>query len=341
MINWNEEIEKSLMSVGLTHLQAVRLALELVEQSGAGGLRGDKQLRRCRRVIQIGAEQTRLQERTVCFARAAAEALKMRSTRRRRTIAEFDGVCRRLMRSIPSLSRRSISSIGVKDCEKMLEAVFPTPRQRVKGRAILHAVFAHAARQGWCASNPVKSLMLPLPEEKEIVPLNTAQLHCLLCCAQKPLHRACMPALGVMLWCGVRPAEVQRLSWEDIDWEERVIVLRPGHSKTGGCRHVPMRPVLAAWLSVYGLRRAGSLCPPDWLRRWRSLRREAGLIPWQQDVLRHTFASYHAKYFHNFAALQEEMGHRSASLLRTRYLSMRGIVSAGARLFWQPGGLGR
>jgi len=57
--------------------------------------------------------------------------------------------------------------------------------------------------------------------------------------------------------------------------------------------------------------------------------------PRQADVLRHTFASYHARQFRNFASLQMDMGHSSLSLLRTRYLNMEGISSRESAAFWQ------
>ena len=339
-MNLTLEWEEALREAGITHLQALRLALELVEQSGAGALRGERRMNHCRQVIRYGAEQRRAAECSVSFARAAESALKQREDRRPRTVAEFASVCRRLLRERPALAQRRINAMGTEECAELLRAVFPTLRQRRKGRIILHGIFSHAVHRGWCAENPVQHLRLPAPAEAEILPLTLPQLRVLLRAARSPLHRACMPPLGVMLWCGVRPSEVLRLDWSDIDREERIIVLRPRHSKTGGWRHVPLRPALLAWLEDYGMQDRGPLCPPDWGRRWKRLREAAGLIPWQQDVLRHTFASYHVKRFRDFAALQSEMGHRSAALLRTRYLSMRGLTAEGARLFWTPNALG-
>lgn len=340
-MNVTAEMEQALHDAGLTHLQAVRLALELVETSGARRLRGDGCLNRCRRVMQLGAQQQRAEQHTVSFARAAEASLQAREGRRPRTVSEIRGICRRLMRQVPALAHRRIAGMNTRDCADLLQRVFSTPRQRTKARAILHGVFAHAVREGWCPGNPVEQLRLPPLCENEIRPLLPPQLRVLLRCACEPLHRPCMPALGLMLWCGVRPAEVERLSWKDIDWEERVLVLRARHSKTGGCRHVPLRPVAEAWLRESGAWGDGPLCPPDWQRRWRRLRAAAGLMPWQQDALRHTFASYHFKAFRNLPELQAEMGHRSPALLQTRYLSMRGVTAEGAALFWQAGGLWR
>lgn len=340
-IDIDSEVEEALQEAGLTHFQALRLALELVEMSGAREMQGEKKLNHCRRVIQLGVEQYRASAASVTFTVAYRSALEERRGRRPRTVAEFSSVCRRLLRSCPSFGQLSVNTLNPTVCAEVLYSVFSSARQRRKGRAIMHGVFAHAVRQHWCSSNPVDAVRLPEPEEQEIVPLSLPEVKRLLQTAAMPEHRACMPALGLMLWCGVRPAEVTRLRWSDIDWEERVLVLRPRHSKTGGCRHLPLRPVLLAWLQAAGGQGTGLLCPPDWQRRWKRLRAAAGLIPWQQDVLRHTFASYHAKHFRDFAALQGEMGHRSAALLRTRYLSMRGLTAESARCFWQAGALWR
>ncbi|MBQ9829528.1 MAG: hypothetical protein IJO38_04235, partial [Akkermansia sp.] len=71
-------------------------------------------------------------------------------------------------------------------------------------------------------------------------------------------------------------------------------------------------------------------------RHWRELRRAAGwnspAHPWPQDALRHTFASYHLSHFRSYAELQVEIGHRDATLLRTRYLCMNGVHASPQ--FW-------
>lgn len=273
----------------------------------------------------------------VRFDEAVESSIRARTGRRARTLAEIRGVCRGLMRRVPGLAEYPVQSINREYCT-MLVAQGRSSRQQNKVRMILHGVFEHCRRQEWCVVNPVALVRTPLLVEQEVLPMNWDELLRLTRTARQPQHRACMPALGLMLWAGVRPAEVCRLSWADVDWEERVVVLRASHSKTGGCRHVALRAVLRAWLRRCGPGH-GPICPQNWQRRWRALRDAAGLVPWRQDVLRHTFASYHAKHFHDFARLQEEMGHRSAALLRTRYLSMNGLTASAAKRFWTPGAL--
>ncbi len=328
-----------LQGSGLTPTVAGRLALELAESAGATRMSGTALMNRCRRVIRLGREARALENCSTTFAKAMQAALESRQDRRPRTRAEFSSICRRLLRAAPAMAKKRVRGFTTEDCSKLLATAFGSPRQRAKGRVILHGIFAHSLQQGWCQSNPVAALRAPRLLESEIHPLTTAELSRLLQTAKSPEHQSCMAALGLMLWAGVRPAEVERLRWEDIDEEEHVIVLRPRHSKTGGSRHITLHPVLRAWLREAGDTPHGAICPRNWSIRWKRLRRAAGLTPWRQDVLRHTFASYHIKQWHDFGQLQLEMGHRSAELLRTRYLSMRGITAAEAARFWTPGAL--
>ncbi len=231
-----------------------------------------------------------------------------------------------------------LRNITSRHCYDALTAITNTPRQFNKGRSILHSIFACGVRHGWCRSNPVAALPKHHLRETEIVPLAWEAIGQLIATAKRPEHRACMPALGIMLWAGVRPAEVERMQWEDIVWEEGVILLGARHSKTGGARCITLHPVLHSWLVKLcgNKKRTGPICPRGWMRRWRLLREASGVRPWQQDVLRHTYASYHLRYFKNLPQLQIEMGHSSLDLLRTRYLNMRGITKENARRFWSP-----
>ncbi len=267
----------------------------------------------------------------------ACSIVKMQ--RRPRTHAEFRSVSAKMMRLNPTFAQSPLNALRPKDCADLLTLCFTTQRQRLKGHVILHGIFAYGLRMRWCDYNPVASLDKPLVQESEIELLSWTELRRLLRVARKPEHCSCLPALGLMLWAGIRPSEVARLDWNHIDWQEEVVVVPAQHAKTGGCRHVSLYPALKAILSECDKRSQGRICPPNWGRQWRRLRDAAGLVPWRQDVLRHCFASYHIKRWHDYTRLQVEMGHRSADLLRTRYLSMRGISTAQAKAFWQVGSL--
>lgn len=287
------------------------------------------------RRLHGGEPIARISVGSVMRQRVEAKRGKLRP----RSLAELRSIDARLLRCWPELEQRSLMGLDADDCERLLEECFSSPRQRQKGRVVLHGLFAFGMKREYCLNNPVARLEAERLEEQEIVPLNWQELKRLCRAMRRQEHRSCMAAMGLMLWAGVRPAEVERLEWGQIDWEERVVVIRPRHSKTGGSRHVSLYPALAAWLREAGVKREGLICPRNWGRRWKEARVAARVTPWRQDVLRHSFASYHLKRWHDLARLQSEMGHRSADLLRSRYLSMRGIGREEARRFWTPGAL--
>ena len=189
-------------------------------------------------------------------------------------------------------------------------------------------------RQGWCSQNPAKAILRPPVYETRIEILTLKQIRVLLSTMQQtPRLKALEAAFRLMLWCGIRPAEVRRLCWADIDPEEGMVYVEGENSKTGGARAVPLRGGAECLCRIQdGL--SAPIAPANWDRLWRQLRQLAGFESWQNDALRHTFASMHLKRFHNLIQLQEEMGHRNTVLLQTRYLNLRYLRHASAVRFF-------
>ena len=292
-------------------LELALLAKEAIE-AGRG------RPRRARECVRLGEEEMRKRERTVTFRKAVEAALEEREkkNRRARTVTDFRYYCKRLMVRNPGLAERRVRSITSDDCREYLQAAYgESPSQYRKARAILSGVFSTAIKHDWCDANPVSRVEVPEVVEKPIEPLTIEEVERLEETARQPEHRDMQLSLHLMLYCGIRPTEVSRINPEtDIDWEHGQVLVRPTTSKTGGGRVVPLR--MADAITVRTI-------PHRWKERWHALRRKAGWNqshPWQPDICRHTFATYHAAHFRNFAALQLEMGHRDSSLLRTRYV---------------------
>ena len=303
-----------LRSTGVDILEAALVAKEALE-CGRG------RVKRARECVRLGAEEMRKRERTVTFAKAVETALEDRKRKglRARSIVDFRYLCKRMMKLNPGLAERRVRSITSEDCRRYLETAFGgSAAQYRKARAILSGVFATAIKHDWCDSNPVSRVEVPEVVETPIEPLSIEEVERLEAAAQLPEHQEMQLSLHLMLYCGIRPTEVSRIDPErDIDWQNQRVVVRPTTSKTGGGRVVPLRCG-----NIDALRHD---IPRRWVHRWRALRKAAGwgketAHPWRQDVCRHTFATYHAAHFRNFAALQLEMGHRDSSLLRTRYI---------------------
>lgn len=180
----------------------------------------------------------------------------------------------------------------------------------------------------------------PHPQGKTAIrALSLYEAKRLLHTAEQLFRGECLPACALMLYAGIRPHEVKRLTWKHINLKSGLVSLAPTHTKTGGSRHVSILPVLGSILSRMSSAGspARSVCPPNWEKKWREVRRRSGILKksgWVQDVLRHTYASYHLAHFCNQNLLQKEMGHSSPSLLLARYLNMEGITSATGAMFW-------
>lgn len=210
---------------------------------------------------------------------------------------------------------------------------------------MLSSLFNEGIRREWCRENPAKWVETPRIREREICALQPQEIERLLGAAKQHDGGACLPAVGLMLYAGIRPQETARLHWSDIDLTEGEIIVPAQHSKTGGGRHVPICPALRAILEQAQHLEAPApdsrICPGNWVVKWRCIRQAAGFEHWQQDVLRYTFASYFAKCYRDRNALQLFMGHSNQQLLRTRYVNLRGLSLDATRRFWQNHTRGR
>ncbi len=304
-----------------------RLTLEATEELGerGQGLTRLAMLQLMRRVIRAGAEAVRAEEHTVTFEKAAWASVEARAGRRATTLRDLRHFVRRMLR-VEGVAGRPLRSMRTQECRELLEKAFGSSAHSFnKGRAILHSIFAYGQRQEWCGENPVSRIETRRIREKEIVPLSPQEVRRLLEAAQLPEHREMRFSLHLLLYNGIRPQEVARLSARHIQPEQGRVIIPASGSKTGGGRVLPLRKTTS-------LRGVPLRVPCNWQNRWRALRRAAGFTHWQPDVCRHTFASYHAAYFRDLGALQLEMGHRSTDLLRSRYLNLPQVTKA--RQYW-------
>lgn len=304
---------------------AARLVLEAQEALGRlveGKKRGEV-LQLLRRVIWAGIQRVQQEEMTVTLEQAAWARVKAAEDKLRPvSLRDLRYYVRRMLR-VEKVSQLPLRGMTVRDCRHILTEAFAgsTCAWR-KARAILHSIFAYGMRQEWCDSNPVTRIETPRHQEATIEPLTLQEVQRL---RQAARGSDMELSLHLMLFGGIRPAEVARLSAEDISWSEEVVIIRATTSKTGGGRMVPLR-------GCSRIRVSQRIIPRGWQRRWRDLRQKAGFVHWVPDVCRHTFASYYAAHFRNLPALQLEMGHHDLNLLRSRY--MRPASAKIASKFW-------
>lgn len=281
-----------------------------------------------RRVLKAGIRVVRETENTVTFAEAAYASIDARQDLRATTLRDLRYYVRRMLKS-GWVADRPLRSMTTRECRRLLEESCNTGKSTfAKGRVILHSIFSYGMRQEWCDANPVSRIEVPKVQEKEIKPLTISEVKRLEKAAEMPQHRVMRFSLALMMYCGIRPTEVSRLDKKDVSRSEKCVFIRPRKSKTGGGRRVPLR-------KADKIPPNERVIPDDWEKRWRALRRAAGFRTWVPDRLRHTFATYHAFHFKNLPLLQLEMGHRSADLLRSRYLNLCSVRRRDAAQFWK------
>ena len=133
-------------------------------------------------------------------------------------------------------------------------------------------------------------------------------------------------------FAGLRPAELSRLKWENIDRNAGLIEVTAKTAKTARRRFVKIQPNLAEWLLPH-FGRKGAVCCVNIRKRLEATRRDAGLKEWPGNALRHGFASYHLAHFNEAAALALEMGHTDSRMLFAHYRKF--VRPKDAAAFWQ------
>ncbi len=320
---------------GVSLLDAARLVLHILDFRPEG--KGQGAMSYCFRIVQKSLAQQQLKEVKV---RDGFELyFKTKNHLRPASREDIEYLARRLFRVCPQLAEANFCDVSLSDCERWLGECFTTPSQFNKGRMMLHGLFRFAMMREWCDRNVVSLIPKKRIVEQEIKALTLPEAQRLVSVSERKQYATCSAGVALLVWAGLRPAEVRRLHWRDIDLIEKSITVRATCSKTGGVRQVDICGALAAALTQHRKQFTPTnehpICPTDWGKKWRQIRDTAGFAGrWVQDVLRHTFASYHAKHYKDMSLLQWNMGHRDQSLLRTRYVNLQGISRSDAARYF-------
>lgn len=160
----------------------------------------------------------------------------------------------------------------------------------------------------------------------------------------KKLMQACteidpkmVPYFAINLWGATRPSEVsgylggkKGITWDAIDLSEGDIDIPDECSKTVG-RMVPMSPNLIAWLKAY---RDGDLYPISKFEdRFRDVVAAAN-IEWKQDIMRHSYCSYHVAKHRDLGTLAYNIGHVGTLAVLRKHYENRRVKPKMAEDYW-------
>jgi integrase/recombinase XerD len=123
-------------------------------------------------------------------------------------------------------------------------------------------LFSFGVKNKWVKENPAKEVTR-LKEKLDIETLTPPQMaRLLVACEVLP-----DPAAGIMRaylalagFAGIRPEELHRLDWADVNLAESSAFIRADVSKVGEARHVPLSRNCTAWLETVSIR-SGTIAP--------------------------------------------------------------------------------
>jgi integrase len=197
------------------------------------------------------------------------------------------------------------------------------PSSRASNFFRISGLFAFAKRRGYIRDNPCDSVERVTVEAKPPAILTIRQVMKSLVWAKRNAPRF-LPYLVLALFAGIRPEEIDRLTWKSVNLKRGLVTIEAEGSKIRRRRIVHLEPCAVAWLEL-----GGDLPLPKMSRRRsvRRLRNKLGFKQWPSDVLRHTAASMALAIKKDAAAVALELGN-SPSILLKHYREIVDIETA-------------
>jgi integrase/recombinase XerD len=245
-----------------------------------------------------------------------------------------------------------IASLAAEDISKAL-AGFSASYHNAHLR-IIRAVCEYAVEKKWAAENVAEEVEMKAKAAKaakaktsatETPILTIEQASRLLQVADEAAPQF-VPFLALTLFAGIRPdlesGEILELTWDMVQLKDKRLIIPSEVSKTESRRVIEMEDALVEWLEYYIAKRCaaegikevtGEIVPKTNLRQRMRLVRELAGVEWEQDIARHSFASYHLSHFENLARCVESMGHRDSAMLWKHYKAS--IPKDTAAKYWE------
>jgi len=230
---------------------------------------------------------------------------------------------RQVLPRLESLHEMLLCDITSEDVEAAVSSAVLAEHKAARNGIlrVLRACFSYCKERGWMDDIPVSKDSKADTGQKEPSILTPDEVTRLLATCDRN-DRELLGFYVLALFAGVRPTdELFKLQWNHVfaDGGERIYI--PAEvSKTGRKRYVKIEPTLKAWLDHIQPPRLGPVTPKrNHTKRRRAIERAAGIVPWPQDGMRHSYASYWMTIHRNEDQCRDNMGHRTKEQLVTHY----------------------
>lgn len=222
-----------------------------------------------------------------------------------------------------------ISTFGLRALEDWFSEQKEKPVTKRGNIARMSVLFQFAWRRGWIKENPCFRLDRPRVDHKPpliFAPLEVRTLLRYLQANEKRRWRLAQVILG--LFAGIRPTELTRLHWSDVDLVKGIVRIDAAASKVRRRRIVPLSENAVAWLKLCAQHKKpiGSK-RGKWMRAMQLI---TGL-KWHPDILRHSAASYLLAKHEDVSKVSRWLGNSPEILLR-HYAEL--VSAEDSAAFW-------
>ncbi len=259
---------------------------------------------------------------------------KRATGRRERTIRQFSCLCQRFAETFGERRLSTITPGEIRDWlgdKQVHHGRDLGPISRINYLVAIGNLFNYGVKHGYCDRNPVKLIDRPSHEKGDINFLAVEQVVSLLLHAEK---YELVPYVALGVFAGLRPEkELRALDWSKVSLSEQTIRIDASLAKTRQRRVIEIGEALVAHLAPYAKRRGlvVDVGEQEFRTRWEKCRKDAGIVPWPHDVMRHSYATYSVAAFADIGKLALQMGN-SPQVIHANY---KGLVSrADAERFW-------
>src|SRR5262249_26535433 len=237
----------------------------------------------------------------------------------------------RLNKFVQDFGQRPIAGITVDELDNWLRGLPFSPQSRTNYRTVIGLLFSHADSRGIIDRNPISRTAKPKRVDSPPEIFSVDELRALLEWANR-IGPDVLPMLAIGAFAGLREAEIQRLDWTEVDLARGHIEVKAAKAKSARRRIVPIQPNLAAWLRPYSGKK-GRVVPAGARRKLDRVRKEAGLVRWPTNALRHSFASYRLAAIHDAPRVAAELWHASPQMLYSTYREL--VLPEEAERYWK------
>lgn len=207
-----------------------------------------------------------------------------------------------------------IDEIHLRDLQRWLNDLDVAGRTKNNFRGLVISLFKFARGHGYLPTGlptAAEDLSKAKEESSEIGILSQEVMEKFLEGASERL----LPLLVIGGFAGLRTAEIMRLNWEEIDFNQNHIEIKSRKSKTAQRRLVPLLDNLKAWLQDYR-DQTGPVCVTREIETERRELANTLEIEWPNNALRHSYASYRMAAIDNAQKVASEMGNSPEMIYR-------------------------